>query len=56
MTNYRRANVPDATGFVTVNLAERQGNRLLIEQIDELRKAFRDIKERHPFQIEAISD
>jgi putative transposase len=54
MTNYRRANVSGATWFFTVNLAERKGNRLLIERIDELRKAFRYVKERHPFQIEAI--
>ncbi|MDY6992807.1 MAG: hypothetical protein SVR94_09425 [Pseudomonadota bacterium] len=48
MTNYHRANVPGATWFFTVNLAERKGNRLLIEYIDELRKAFRYVKESYP--------
>ena len=54
MTNYHRANVPGATWFFTVNLAERKGNRLLIEYIDELRKAFRYLKEGYPVQINAI--
>ena len=54
MKNYRRANVPDATWFFTVNLAKRKGNRLLIEYIDELLKAFRYVKEGYPVQIKAI--
>jgi len=54
MINYHRANVPGATCFFTVNLAERKGYRLLIEYIDELRKAFRYVKERYPVQIKAI--
>jgi hypothetical protein len=32
MTDYRRAYIPRATWFFTVNLAERRGNRLLIEK------------------------
>ncbi len=39
MTEYRRAHVQNATWFFTVNLAERRGNRLLIERIDDLRAA-----------------
>jgi putative transposase len=37
-----------------VNLAERRGNRLLVERIDVLRAAFRSVRARHPFHIEAI--
>ncbi len=36
MTEYRRAHVPGATWFFTVNLAERKGNRLLVSHIDAL--------------------
>ena len=36
MTEYRRAHVPGATWFLTVNLAERKGNRLLVSHIDAL--------------------
>ena len=54
MTDYRRFYIPRATWFFTVNLAERQNNRLLVEWIDLLRAAFRYIKQRKPFQIEAI--
>jgi putative transposase len=41
-------------GFFTVNLAERRGNHLLVERIDVLRTAFRKVRARHPFHIEAI--
>jgi putative transposase len=34
MTDYRRAYLTGATWFFTVNLAERRGNRLLIDKID----------------------
>jgi REP element-mobilizing transposase RayT len=54
MTEYRRAWHPGVTWFVTVNLAERRGNRLLVERIDVLRTAFRSVRARHPFQLEAI--
>jgi REP-associated tyrosine transposase len=37
-----------------VNLAERRGDRLLVERIDVLRAAFRNVRARHPFPIEAI--
>jgi putative transposase len=40
--------------FFTMNLAERRGNRLLVERIDVLRTAFRNVRARHPFHIEAI--
>jgi putative transposase len=54
MTEYRRAHVPGATWFFTVNLAERKGNRLLVEHIVELRASFRHVKERHPFKMDAF--
>jgi len=37
-----------------VNLAERKDNRLLTENIDELRQVFRKVKTDHPFAIDAI--
>jgi putative transposase len=54
MTDYRRAYVPGATWFFTVNLAERKHNRLLLDNIDALRAAFRVTQQRHPFQMEAV--
>ena len=54
MTDYRRIHIPGATWFFTVNLAERKGNRLLVDHIDALRQAFIRIRHKHPFQIEAI--
>src|SRR6266576_2187347 len=53
MTRYRRASVPGATWFFTVNLAERRGNRLLVDEIDALRAAFRAVQTAHSFRIEA---
>jgi putative transposase len=54
MTEYRRFYIPKAIWFFTVNLAERKKNRLLIEKIDVLRDAFRYVKQRKPFHIDAI--
>lgn len=54
MTEYRRAHIPGATWFFTVNLAQRRGNRLLVEKIDLLRLAFEHVKERWPFRVEAV--
>jgi REP-associated tyrosine transposase len=54
MTEYRRARSPGATRFFTVNLAERHGNRLLVEQIDRLRAAFSIVQRKHPVKVEAI--
>ena len=54
MTEYRRTWHPGATWFLTVNLAERRGYRLLVERIDVLRIAFRNVRARHSFHIEAI--
>jgi len=54
MTDYRRVYVPGATCFFTVNLAERKGNRLLIDHIDGLRLAFAYAKKRKPFRMDAV--
>jgi putative transposase len=54
MTNYRRFYAPGATWFFTVNLAYREENHLLLENIDLLRMAFYEVKKRHPFTIDAI--
>src|SRR3954454_12732453 len=53
MTNYRRNFVPGGSYFFTVNLADRRF-RLLIEHVNALRSAFRHVRARHPFSIEAI--
>jgi putative transposase len=54
MTEYRRARVPGATWFFTVCLAERRGNRLLVDQIERLRTVMGIVHKRHPFKVEAI--
>jgi putative transposase len=54
MTQYRRASVPGATWFFTVNLAERNGNRLLLDEIDALRNAFRLVRAAHSFRTDAV--
>lgn len=53
MTNYRRNFLSGGSFFFTVNLAERR-LRLLTVHIDLLRQAFRDVRRRHPFDVEAI--
>ena len=52
MTNYRRNFLPGGSYFFMVNLAERR-LRLLTENIELLRGAFRYAQARHPFAIEA---
>lgn len=54
MPRYIRAFVPGGTYFFTVNLAERSGNRLLVDRVDALREAFRVTRRDHPFRTEAI--
>ena len=53
MTSYRRNFIPGGTFFFTVNLAERR-LLLLTEHIELLRRAFREIRSRHPFSVAAI--
>jgi putative transposase len=50
---YRRSNLPGGTYFFTVNLAERK-RRLLIEQIEILRRVASEVKKRHPFLIDGF--
>src|SRR5579863_4910338 len=53
MTNYRRNFFAGGSFFFTVNLAERR-LRLLTDNIDKLRAAFRETRRRHPFEIAAM--
>jgi putative transposase len=53
MTVYRRNHIAGGSYFFTVNLAERR-SRLLIDNIEALRAAFRETRRRHPFTVEAI--
>lgn len=50
---YRRHYLEGGSYFFTVNLAERN-RRLLVEHIDVLRDAVRGVRDRHPFQIDAM--
>ena len=52
MSNYRRNYVSGGSYFFTVNLLERKSS-LLIDYIDELRKAIKQTLEQKPFEIEA---
>jgi putative transposase len=52
MTNYRRNFVPGGSYFFTVNLADRR-LRLLTNHIEALRTAFRYVRDRHSFTVEA---
>jgi len=54
MRTYTRARIKGASYFFTVNLAVRKNNRLLIEHIVALRAACREVRESHPFEIDAM--
>jgi putative transposase len=53
MTAYRRNFIPGGCFFFTVNLADRR-LRLLTENTEALRSAFRETRQRHPFAIDAM--
>jgi len=53
VTNYRRNFICGGSFFFMANLAERR-LRLLADDIDLLRQAFRYVRRRHPFDLEAI--
>lgn len=53
MPNYRRARIPGASYFFTVNLADRT-SRLLVDHAELLRFAFRETKRELSFRIDAI--
>jgi putative transposase len=48
MPNYRRANIRGGAFFFTVTLADRS-SKLLVEEIDRLRRAYRTVQEQRPF-------
>jgi len=50
---YRRTDRTGATYFFTANLAERH-KCLLVEYINELRLVVKMVKQRHPFEIDAM--
>src|SRR6267142_2749115 len=52
MAHYRRNFVPGGSYFFTVNLADRR-RALLTDHVDLLGAAFRQVRARHPFAIEA---
>lgn len=53
MRHYIRNRVEGGCYFFTLALADRS-ERYLVEYVAELRQAFRGVKRRHPFDIEAI--
>ena len=53
MTHYRRARVPGGTYFFTVALADRS-QTLLVDHVNALRRAMRDVRAAHPFEVDAI--
>jgi putative transposase len=50
MSRYRRSLALGGTFFFTVNLADREG-RLLVDEIEDLRQAFKLARQRYPFKI-----
>ena len=50
---YRRATVAGGTYFFTVNLAERR-RTILVDEVETLRMVIREVKQRHPFHIDAM--
>ena len=53
MPRYIRAKIKGSVFFFTVVLSERSGN-LLVEQVDRLRRVYRTIQQRRPFETIAI--
>jgi putative transposase len=53
MPQYRRARIEGSIFFFTVVLADRSSN-LLVDQIDRMRRAYRMVQERRPFETIAI--
>lgn len=53
MTSYRRNFIPGGSYFFTVALADRS-QHLLVEHVDQLRNAFREVKHAMPFDLVAI--
>ncbi|WP_305888671.1 REP-associated tyrosine transposase [Methylomonas subterranea] len=53
MTEYRRHRLKGGCYFFKVNLAERN-RTLLTDRIELLRVSFRNVKDQHPFNIDAM--
>lgn len=53
MVLYRRNRLPGGTFFFTVTLRDRT-SRILVDQIEPLREAFRKVRRQRPFSIDAI--
>ena len=53
MVRYRRNFVPGGTFFFTLALADRRSS-VLVEHVQLLRSAFRDVRDRTPFSVDAI--
>ena len=51
MPDYRRAWHLGGTYFFTLNLLQRAGNDLLVQNVEALREAVRRVRKRHPFVI-----
>ncbi|WP_305908080.1 transposase [Methylomarinum sp. Ch1-1] len=54
MSEYHRLYIPGASWFFTVVVADRKKRSLLLDNIATLRQAFRYVKQRHPFNIDAV--
>jgi len=54
MSNYRRTKTKGATCFFTVNCLHRTRDGVLTDHIDQLRSSFLEVKDKHPFTIDAI--
>lgn len=52
MTNYRRNRIPGGTYFLTINLLDRR-SRLLVDHIEIIREATRQVRRARPFHINA---
>jgi putative transposase len=53
MPQYVRGHTPGGAFFFTVALLERKGC-LLVDRIEDLRTAFREVQRRRPFVIDAM--
>jgi REP-associated tyrosine transposase len=53
MPSYRRAHIEGGVFFFTVVLADRSSH-LLVQEIDRLRRAYRTVRERRPFETIAV--
>jgi len=54
MRTYTRLRREGGCYFFTVVLAQRQGNSLLVEHVNSLRKSFKYVQKNHPFIMDAI--